>query len=190
MPPYGQDRLSDGELAQIAAYVESLTPVQARVESLEMEDVVVTHHWMALMALQVDDAPEARHHARHIVELVEDPEHKQGMEEALKVLEAGNLHDTEHGIEEMLAGQAEPDLTLPQLHLRLAFAAVRGDVVGETRHHTSHFVELASGVDRVKAQQVLDLLAAGDMHEAGHMIEELLGRNRSTLTSGWSLARA
>jgi hypothetical protein len=39
-----------------------------------------------------------------------------------------------------------------------------------------HYLSLVTGADKDKGQEILDLMASGDLHEAEHEIEELLGQ--------------
>lgn len=175
MPAFSQAQIDDEGLDAIAAYITSLEVDVAHVEPLEMEDLVAVHHWMAILALKNDNIVEAQHHVVHIIELVTDPEHRHQMEEVLEMLEAGELHGAEHTIEGMLAGTAEPGLTLEQLHLRLADSAIQGRDVEDALHHIEHFLETATGTDRTTGEEIIGLLEAGDLHEAGDIVEELLG---------------
>lgn len=69
------------------------------------------HHWMALEALKAGDGTDAVHPVRPIIELLEEGEHRNRMEAILESLLAGDIHESEHEIEEMLAGIAKLDLT-------------------------------------------------------------------------------
>ena len=176
MPRFGPDRISDGELESLVAFIGGLVPPQAHEEptGLPSDDAVVMHHWMALTSLTAGDVSEAIHHVRHIIDLVEDPEHAHRMEEVLAGLEAGQLHDAEHEIESMLAGTAEPELGIAELHLQLALGAVRIHDVAGAAHHLNHFIDEASGPEKGEAEEALRLLVAGDGEEAERAIMEVM----------------
>ena len=176
MPAFTEDQVSDEELEAIAHYIASLTTEgHAHPEAIELTAAVEMHHWMALEALKVDDAAEAIHHVEHIIELVTDQEHRHQMEEVLDRLGASDFHEAEHAIEGMLAGTAELDLELHQLHLRLALAALDERDLEDVTHHVQHFVEVGSATQQAEGGHVLELLEEGDFHGAEHEIEELLG---------------
>jgi hypothetical protein len=125
----------------------------------------------------VGDGGDALHHVGHIIEAVKG-EHREAMEEARRLLRAGELHEAEHLIEEMLAGKAEPELSRERLSLRLALTAVDQRDREEAIHQIRHFLELAKGADRQKGEAVLAHLREGDLHDAEHGIASLLGIER------------
>lgn len=84
-------------------------------------------------------------------------------------------HEPEHEIEEMLAGTANPDLTLARLHLRQALVALAVENVADAQHHVVHFQELATSMEVEQAVEILDLLDQGNLHQAEHEMQELLG---------------
>ena len=97
------------------------------------------------------------------------------MEAILDSLGSGDTHGSEHEIEEMLAVRAAPDLTLAQLHLRQALVALAVAGLADAQHHMVHFQELASSPEVEPVAEVLHLLDQGDLHQAEHEIQELLG---------------
>ncbi len=136
---------------------------------------------MALEALKAEDRPEAIHHVRHIIELLEEGEHSQRMEAIIDSLLTGDTHEPEHEIEGMLAGSASPDLTLVELHLRQALVALTVRDLADTRHHVEHFHELAKPGGGKEVAEILDLLEQGELHQAEHEIRELLGEGERDL---------
>ena len=78
----------------------------------------------------------------------------------------------------MLAVRAAPDLTLAQLHLRQALVALAVTDLADAQHHMVHFQELASSPEVEQVAEILDLLEQGDLHQAEHEIQELLGEER------------
>ena len=173
MPRFTTDVLSDEELEEIIAFIEGLEGEHAHVPPTDATQEVALHHWMALLALKVDDIPEATHHVGHIIELVTG-DHLHQMEEVLTMLDEGQLHDAEHAIEGMLAGTAVTDLTLEAVHLELALSSLRSDDVDDASHHIQHFSESPSGHEKEAAQEILDLLQANDPHEAEDKLEVLM----------------
>ena len=178
MPAYSRDQLSDSGLEAIVEYLTGLEPAEEHVEPLDLSDVVATHHWMALSALAAEDSQDALHHIGHVIEAVEDHEHREAMTRARDLVRSGDLHDAEHLIQEMLAGKAEPELGIARLHLRLALTAVDQRDTEEAVHQVRHLLETAEGVERRQGQVALDHLRAGELHDAEHAIADLLGVER------------
>ncbi len=174
MPRSGPEQISDDELEMIADYIASLAPVAEHVEPVAMADALVVHHWMALNALEADNPDEAEHHISHILELVTDPEHKAQMEDVMEDLQAGHHHDASHAIEEMLAGTADPGLSLKNLHLQMALGAFAAEDLEDANHHLEHFIDMVTGHEKEHAQEAIDLLEQGNFHDAEHEVEELL----------------
>ncbi len=174
MPAFSEEQVSDEELDAIAHYITSLESeghAHAEVESAQLGVIVEMHHWMALEALKADVLDDAIHHVEHIIELLDDGEHQDRMKVIREDLQARNSHDAKHNIEEMLAGKAASDLTLAQLHLRQALVALAVEAVADAKHHVEHFQELAGAQEA----EILELLGKGDLHQAEHEIQELLG---------------
>ena len=176
MPAFGAERITDQELDMLAVYVESLEAggVHSEPTAIALGDAVAMHHWMALGALADEDTTEAMHHVAHAVELIEDDEHRRRMEGVLGSLESGQLHDAEHEIEGMLAGVAEPELSLGELHLQLALGAAQVHDGPEVSHHLEHFMSDAGEAESQGGREALAHMAAGDEEEAGHAIVELI----------------
>ena len=93
----------------------------------------------------------------------------------LESLEAGEIHDPEHDIEEMLAESASPGLNLFQLHLRQALVSIAVADVADAQHHVLHSQALADPANKKSVNEVLELLAQGESHQVEHEIQELLG---------------
>ena len=176
MPAFGLDQVSDEELDLLVAYVESLEAGGSHSEptALALDEAVAMHHWMALTAMTADDVVQAMHHVGHAIELLEDQEHRQGMEAVLVSLETGALHDAEHEIEVMLAGIAEPELSMGELHLQLTLSAILVHDAPDATHHLQHFAADVDEREREIAQKVLEHIDAGDEAEAERAIIELL----------------
>ena len=173
MPRFTTEVLSDEELEKIIAFIDGLEGEHAHVPPADVTQEVALHHWMALLALKVDDIPEATHHVGHIIDLVTG-DHLHEMEEVLTMLQEGHLHDAEHAIEGMLAGTAVTDLTLGVVHLELALGSLRSDDVDDAIHHIRHFLESASDHEKEATEEILGLLQANDPHEAEHKLESLM----------------
>ncbi len=174
MPRSGPEQISDDELEEIADYIESLGPVGEHNEPIAMEDALTVHHWMALSALESDNPTEAEHHVRHIIEIVTDPEHKSQMEAILEDVLAGKDHDASHAVEEMLVMKAEPELPMRKMHLQLALASIAAGVSQDAKHHLEHSINLATGDDKIRGEEIIELLEQNNIHDAEHELEELL----------------
>lgn len=174
MPPFSPSIISDQDLDGIAEFIASLPAPEKHVEPVDMEGALVLHHWMAIYAVEEGDAQDALHHIGHILEMVTDREHESQMEEAKELIKQGEFHEAEHEIEGMLAGRASTSLLNTEMHLRLAMAALGLRDAQDTIHHMEHFISLASNAAAERANEVVDLLKAGELHEAEHGIEEML----------------
>ena len=174
MPVFPPDRVSNQELAQIAEYVTGLSGPHGHMAPVNLADSISQHHWMALFALKDDAQEEAVHHINHIITLVEGG-HLARMRESLQIIEAGNIHDAAHIIEDMLAGTASPELDEMKVHLRLAITSIKVEDPGDAAHHLEHYLDLVEG-DSKEAEigsEIMDLLEAGDLQEAEHHISGL-----------------
>ena len=178
MPAFSVRQVTDGELEAIAGFIaglESEGHLHVEASPGELSVAVEMHHWMALESLKADSADDAIHHVGHIVELLEEGDHRHTMEAILVSLQAGETHGPEHDIEEMVAGTVVPGLTLSELHLRQSLVALAVTDVADAQHHVSHFQETASADELSRAAEILELLGQGDLHDAEHEIKELLG---------------
>ena len=59
-------------------------------------------------------------------------------------------------VEEMVAGTAAPDLTLPELHQRQASVALAVGDLADTVHHVEHFQGLADSHEVERALKFSD----------------------------------
>ena len=176
MPRFDLVQVTDTELEQIVAYIVGLTPGGDHFEVV-IGDVMVMHHWMALSAIEADHVEDAVHHVEHIIGLIQDDDtHLNAMEGVQAALLAGDLHDAEHDIEGMLAGTAQPGLGQAQVHLTLALSALGARDATDAVHHLDHFMTLAEAAEAAEAQEALDLISEGDIHDAEHLVETLLGK--------------
>jgi mono/diheme cytochrome c family protein len=175
MPVFPPSQISDMELDQIAQYIESLGGDHLHVSLDDPALESAQHHWMTLFALDDEAAAEAVHHIDHISGLVTG-QHLSQMNEAKAEVEAGNLHEGPHIIENMLAGTQVNDLTPSEMHAGLArSSALVGDADGAL-HHLDHISEALSA-DPVLAGQVAEireLLESGELGDAAHEAEELV----------------
>ena len=137
-------------------------------------DELALHHWMALFSIEAGDVQEAIHHLGHIIGVTEG-EHLSRMKQAVAILEEGDADEAGRIVEEMLAGLEEIDLAEPAIHLTLALSAARVDEADVSAQHVLHFVEKATGHREEQGRAILTLLAQGDLREAEHELEQLLG---------------
>ena len=77
----------------------------------------------------------------------------------------------------MLAGTAEPALSMGELHLQLALSAIQVYDAPDATHHLEHFAAEADEHERESTRTVLGHIDARDQEEAGHAIIELLGES-------------
>ena len=142
-------------------------------ESFVLDAQTVQHHWQALLAIRDDDLADASHHVQHIIAAV-DGAHLVAMQEVAELIEAGDVHDAEHEIEGMLAGQAELDLSMEALHLQMALDALANDEIAESVHHLDHFVAASADHEAEEGSEILATIAAGDHHAAEERIAALI----------------
>ena len=178
MPAFSATQVSDDELDTIVRYIATLEGeghLHAELPASELAVALEMHHWMALESLKANAGEEAIHHVGHIIDLLDEGTHRQRMEAVLVSLRAGEIHDSEHDIEEMLAGTAVPVLTLADLHLRQALVALAVENLSDAQHHVAHFQGTADARDAERATEVLELFEGGNVHDVEHEIRELLG---------------
>ncbi|MBI2860739.1 MAG: cytochrome c [Chloroflexi bacterium] len=175
MPAFAESQLTEAQLDSIVAFIASMPAPENHAEPLDMDDALAVHHFMTLFALKAGDTPDALHHLDHVIDMATDHEHKERAEQARALVAAGNMHDAEHEVEEMLAGKAAPEMGMSQLHVQLAFSSLSAREVDDARHHMEHFMSFASGMDKIKGEEVVKLMDMGDMHEAGHALEQMMG---------------
>ena len=178
MPAFSENQINADELEAIAGYIASLSGEgHAHPETIALAESVEMHHWMALEALKTNDRGEAIHHVEHVIDLLEPGQHHERMVAIVQSLQAGEGHEPEHAIEEMLAGTAAPDLTLFQLHLRQALVSMAGNDRADAQHHVEHAQGLAEQDDEGGVHEALEALDQGELHQAQHEIQELLGED-------------
>ena len=99
------------------------------------------------------------------------------MEEAKEETEGGNLHESIHIIENMLAGIQLEDLTPSEMHASLARSSLVVDDIDGTIHHLDHFMERMSGDQTIASlvAEIRELLETGDIVDAAHELEKLTG---------------
>lgn len=175
MPSFGPEQINDQEMEEL---IEFITELKAGGHEepldLSMDAALVMHHWMAILALKADRVAEAKHHVGHIIELVEDADHRRQMEEVLEALDENHLHDAEHSIEGMLAGTAEPELSLGELHLQMVLSALAVHDAEDAQHHLDHFVEEAEPSQLDLTEEVTGHLNAGELHEVEELVKGLI----------------
>ena len=175
---HSEEQVGDRESEAIAHYITSLESeghAHAEVDGAQLGVIVEMHHWMALEALKADVIEDAIHHVEHIIELLDDGEHQDRMKVIREDLKVRNTHEAENNIEEMLTDKAAPDLTLAQLHLRQALVALAVEGLADAENHVEHLQELAGAREAQQAAKIRRLLGKGDLHQAEHDIQEMLG---------------
>lgn len=174
MPSFSESQISDEELESIAVFIESLGEPGAPAGEWEKAAPETIHLWMALVAASTDDATDARHHIEDALTFIQDPDKKAELEEALELIEQGNLHDAAHEIEHLAGSEPPPGIVLQQFHLVLASHSLEEGDNATARHHLEHFMAAATGEEKTIARQAIELAERGEFHEAEHEIEELL----------------
>lgn len=129
---------------------------------------------MPPFALTANESGEAKHHVQHIIDLVAG-EHLSRMKKVQAAIDEGNVHDAEHTIEDMLAGTGQPGLSIADMHLQMALSSIRVEEASEAAHHLEYYVAVTTGHDSETGAELLSMVQAGELHDAEHEIEELLG---------------
>ncbi len=176
MPLFPRDKVSDSQLDVLVAFVSSLPADHAHVKAVDLGAAMEMHHWMALLTLEGGNAGEGRHHVQHIIGLTEG-DHRARMVQIISTIEAGDLHDAAHDIQQMLAGVLEEGLPASTVHLRLALSSARVSDVAEVRHHLRHFIESSEGADREEGEALLAVAQDLPAVQMARKIEDLLHRN-------------
>lgn len=142
----------------------------------EMSNPVRAHLQMAMLALTSDRTADAKHHLQHAVEIA-NADQGALIQSALDHLDSGETDAAQHELEDDVLAEVHvpEEKTMETLHLELAFSAIEAQDIENARHHMEHFVDGATGVDKLKGQQVLKLLDEQELHDAGHGVEGLLG---------------
>jgi hypothetical protein len=176
MPVFGPASLDSDELDDLVAYVLSLKGEHMHGAGSNSSDAgeSLSHHQMALVALDSNEISDAIHHVTHMLDLLEGP-HLTAMQEALTAIESGDLHTGQHIIEAMLADVAVPAQSLPQLHLNLALSAIRVENATASAHHLDHATGLVSDHESDVIVQALDLIDKSDFGPAEQLVAGMLG---------------
>jgi mono/diheme cytochrome c family protein len=172
MPVFPPDKVSNAELEVLAQWVDDLPGAHAHMRPADAGAAVANHHWMALFALEEDNLTEVRHHVDHILGLVVG-DHLNRMEKIREDLVGDEVHESIHAIQEMLVAADGEELTERDMHLKLALSAARIEDADEAVHHIEHLMVLSPESGETRA--VLSLLREGELAEAEHALEALLG---------------
>lgn len=176
MPASTDETLSDADLEKIAAYIVSLGPPAAGHMHMDFEATgpATAHLMLAFRALKSDNQPDALHHLQHVLDIT-DQEGREHLEAILADLEAGDLHDVEHAIEDILL-EEQADLMPVQLHLQLALDSLAVDDVSDAVHHVQHALEVSEDeAEQATLRELLDELAAGEIHHVEDHMMEMMG---------------
>ncbi len=176
MPVFPPSQISNAELEQISEYVESLSGDHLHMSMDDPGQASAQHHWMTLFALEDGAAEEAVHHIEHIAGLVTG-QHLSQMNEAKAEIEAGNIHEGQHIIENMLAGVQVADLTPSEMHTSLARSSALIDDAEAALHHLDHISDALGDDPDVagRVAEIRELLESGSLSDAAHELEELVG---------------
>ncbi len=172
MPVFPPSQISNAELNEIAEYIESLGGEHLHMTSDDPDQSLTQHHWMILFALEDDSTEEAVHHIDHVSGLVTG-QHLAQMTEAKEAIEAGNTHEGVHIIENMLAGIQVDDLTPSEMHANMARSSALVDDIEGALHHMEH---ISASLGQTQAVvEILEMLESGNLSDAAHELEELVG---------------
>jgi hypothetical protein len=188
MPSFSPSTVSDQALDLIAIFVASLdgatptptttpTPIptptpEEPVGPAPMEPTLALHHWAAIYVLRDGDAEDTLHHIGHILDVVTESEHMYQLEEAKRLINEGRLGEAQNKIREMLAGQADPGLTMARLYLNLALATLGQLDPQSAIHYMEHFISLVGEDDADEAGKVVKLIREGKLEDAEEEIRD------------------
>ena len=173
MPAYGAEQISDQELEQIVAWIESLgPPLGAGPFAGSMTEAAHLH--LALISLQTTGVDDATAHLRDLVATAEAEVHEEA-QTILDLLAAGDLHEAEHQLEVMLAEAEGGEFTEVQLHIVLALSALQAHFDEDAIRHLENAAGAATGEERGTLEDLLDKLEEGHAHDVQHELERLLG---------------
>lgn len=173
MPAFSQEQISDEELEQIVAFIESLgPPMGAGPFAGSMTEAA--HLRLALVSLEADSVDDARVHLQELLVSAEG-ETREKAKAILALLDEGDLHEAEHELETMLAEAEGDELTPMQLHIILALDALQKHADDDAIMHLENAIGVAEGDAKAQLEQLLADLNAGEAHDVEHELEELLG---------------
>jgi mono/diheme cytochrome c family protein len=186
MPAYTEEQLSDAQMNQIIAWVESLGPAtgahmhgeEEHAEEFEATAPLAAHLRLAVFAVKDGNTHDAEHHIEDLVAQLEDEHTKEQAQKILSSLVAGDdLHDVEHEMEHLL-GEIAPDTgdtDLPAFHLQLALDSLTLEDVEAADHHLEHYIELVDDADlAAEAGELREHLEEGELHTVEDGVQALL----------------
>lgn len=176
MPRFGADKLNDAELGRIASYIAGLPVPKLRVASVDLRGAIEMHHWMAHHALRSKDAKHGIHHLSHALDVVKEDEHRRGIESIIELVRKNRLEEAAHHTVVMVTTKISPDISMEQMHLRLALGSLDAADAKEALHHVDHYVESVSAHDKAHAMELAEVLKKGQVDAARKRLAHLLAR--------------
>lgn len=175
MPNFPPESISAEELDVLVIYLLTLEPFDDTLfegERLQPEigEEIIMRHWMALIALEVDDIDLAREHVEFIMQYVRST-HRQQMQIALDALDNDDVHNAQHIIESMVADVS--GINDAGVALRLILSAVRVEDLDEATHHLEHY-RTTTGHDETIAATIETLLANEEYAQVESLLDSLL----------------
>lgn len=173
MPAYSIEQISDEELEQIVAFIESLGPPMG-LGPFAGSMTEAAHLRLALFSLQVEDVTSATAHLEDLAAIVEG-EIKEQVEELLHLLESGDTAEAKHELETMLADAEGAELTTVQLYVLLALDALQAHEDESAIRYLEGAISVATGEEQAHLEKLLAELEAGHAHDVQHELQEMLG---------------
>lgn len=131
---------------------------------------------MAIGFIQIGDMETAAHHAKHALDRTLNEDHAMQMVDVIIFLDTNKASQAERMLTDMVGEFDEEEIkSVQHLHLELATAAIREGDVEEAKHQLNHYHDIVAGVDRINTREAIKLLEDEDMHEAEHLVEQLMG---------------
>ena len=164
MPPFPVSKLSDEDVRNIAAWIDTLGEEMLMVHEEEeqaghgepqLTPTEIAHLRLFLTSAEADNLADALRHIDHLALHGGDAELLAQVDELRADLEAGRLHDAERKVLELLGPAAEGEFDVISAHLGMAIAA---DDRGEPEDITFHLIsatDAAAGHDHEDVLQAL-----------------------------------
>ena len=164
MPAYPVSKLSDEDVRNIAAWIDTLgeemlmaheEEEQAGHGEPELTPTEIAHLRLFLTSAEADNLADALRHIDHLALHGGDAELLAQVDELRADLEAGRLHDAERKVLELLGPAAEGEFDAISAHLGMAIAANDRGEREDVTFHLISAVDAAAGHDHQDVLQGL-----------------------------------
>ena len=170
MPAFSEDVLSDEDVKNIAAWIDSLGDEMVMEhdegDAPELSMTEQGHLRLILDSLGAQNQRDAVHHAQHLVDDA-GPEVKPLAEKLLADLQEGAHDDVATEVDELLGGDLDQEFDVIGVHLGMALSAAQRGDDADVEHHLESAVLAAANHDHQKdIQKLLDDWRQGEDRHA------------------------